>query len=399
MASIYTVSQANDYIANMFAQDYMLKRIQVSGEVSNCKYHPSGHIYFTLKDSGGTLSAVMFRSNAAGLSFVIQNGDKLVVSGSIEVYKAGGSYSLHAAKIEKQGQGDLYEKYLKLKKELEEMGLFADEYKQPLPRYAQRIGIVTAKTGAAIKDIINISKRRNPYVQLILYPAIVQGERAVPSIIKGIKMLDSMNLDVIIVGRGGGSIEDLWAFNDENVARAIFAARTPIISAVGHETDFTIADFVADLRAPTPSAAAELATTDISKLENDLNNYIFRLRSGIYQKRDSLKSELKELSLRLELKSPSRRTKEINARLKELKLNMRYIIKNKYAESRHSFELLVQRLDALSPIRHISNGYAYISDIKGTKIGSIKDINVGDSINIRLSDGAAIADIKEIDNG
>ena len=399
MASIYTVSQANDYIANMFAQDYMLKRIQVSGEVSNCKYHPSGHIYFTLKDSGGTLSAVMFRSNAAGLSFVIQNGDKLVVSGSIEVYKAGGSYSLHAAKIEKQGQGDLYEKYLKLKKELEEMGLFADEYKQPLPRYAQRIGIVTAKTGAAIKDIINISKRRNPYVQLILYPAIVQGERAVPSIIKGIKMLDSMNLDVIIVGRGGGSIEDLWAFNDENVARAMFAARTPIISAVGHETDFTIADFVADLRAPTPSAAAELATTDISKLENDLNNYIFRLRSGIYQKRDSLKSELKELSLRMELKSPSRRTKEINARLKELKLNMRYIIKNKYAESRHSFELLVQRLDALSPIRHISNGYAYISDIKGSKIGSIKDINVGDSINIRLSDGAAIADIKEIDNG
>ena len=399
MASIYTVSQANDYIANMFAQDYMLKRIQVSGEVSNCKYHPSGHIYFTLKDSGGTLSAVMFRSNAAGLSFVIQNGDKLVVSGSIEVYKAGGSYSLHAAKIEKQGQGDLYEKYLKLKKELEEMGLFADEYKQPLPRYAQRIGIVTAKTGAAIKDIINISKRRNPYVQLILYPAIVQGERAVPSIIKGIKMLDSMNLDVIIVGRGGGSIEDLWAFNDENVARAIFAARTPIISAVGHETDYTIADFVADLRAPTPSAAAELATTDISKLENDLNNYIFRLRNGIYQKRDSLKSELKELSLRMELKSPSRRTNEINARLKELKLNMRYIIKNKYAESRHSFELLVQRLDALSPIRHISNGYAYISDIKGSKIGSIKDINVGDSINIRLSDGAAIADIKEIDNG
>ena len=399
MASIYTVSQANDYIANMFAQDYMLKRIQVSGEVSNCKYHPSGHIYFTLKDSGGTLSAVMFRSNAAGLSFVIQNGDELVVSGSIEVYKAGGSYSLHAAKIEKQGQGDLYEKYLKLKKELEEMGLFADEYKQPLPRYAQRIGIVTAKTGAAIKDIINISKRRNPYVQLILYPAVVQGERAVPSIIKGIKMLDSMNLDVIIVGRGGGSIEDLWAFNDENVARAIFAARTPIISAVGHETDYTIADFVADLRAPTPSAAAELATTDISKLENDLNNYIYRLRNGIYQKRDSLKSELKELSLRMELKSPSRRTNEINARLKELKLNMRYIIKNKYAESRHSFELLVQRLDALSPIRHISNGYAYISDIKGSKIGSIKDINVGDSINIRLSDGAAIADIKEIDNG
>lgn len=399
MASIYTVSQANDYIANMFAQDYMLKRIQVSGEVSNCKYHPSGHIYFTLKDSGGTLSAVMFRSNAAGLSFVIQNGDKLVVSGSIEVYKAGGSYSLHVAKVEKQGQGDLYEKYLKLKKELEEMGFFADEYKQPLPRYAQRIGIVTAKTGAAIKDIINISKRRNPYVQLILYPAVVQGERAVPSIIKGIKMLDSMNLDVIIVGRGGGSIEDLWAFNDENVARAIFAARTPIISAVGHETDFTIADFVADLRAPTPSAAAELATTDISKLENDLNNYIFRLRNGIYQKRDSLKSELKELSLRMELKSPSRRTNEINARLKELKLNMRYIIKNKYAESRHSFELLVQRLDALSPIRHISNGYAYISDIKGSKIGSIKDINVGDSINIRLSDGAAIADIKEIDNG
>ncbi len=399
MASIYTVSQANDYIANMFEQDYMLKRIQVSGEVSNCKYHSSGHIYFTLKDSGGTLSAVMFKSYVAGLPFEMQNGDKVVVSGSIEVYRAGGSYSLRASKIEKQGQGDLYEKYIRLKNELEEMGLFADEYKQPVPRYAQSIGIVTAKTGAAIRDIINISKRRNPYVQLVLYPATVQGDRAVPSIIRGIRALDSMSLDVIIVGRGGGSIEDLWAFNDERVARAIFAARTPIISAVGHETDFTIADFVADLRAPTPSAAAELATADISKLERDLDNYIYRLRSGIYQKKDSIKAELKSLSLRMELRSPRSRVEGINARLNELRLNMRYIIKNKYAEKKHSFEMLVQRLDALSPIRHISNGYAYISSAGGAKIGSIKDIKIGDSINIRLSDGAAVADIKEIDNG
>lgn len=268
MASVYSVSQVNTYIKNMFAQDFALNRIQVKGEVSNLKYHTSGHIYFTLKDGGSALAAVMFAGRrAAGLKFRMQEGQQVIVRGSIEVYERDGRYQLYAKEIEPDGTGDLYRRFVELRDRLEEMGMFAGEYKQPIPRYARTVGIVTASTGAAIRDIMNISARRNPYVQLVLFPAQVQGEGAVPSIVKGIEVLDRMGLDVIIVGRGGGSIEDLWAFNEEAVARAIFACRTPVISAVGHETDVTIADYVADLRAPTPSAAAELAVFDYAQFE------------------------------------------------------------------------------------------------------------------------------------
>ena len=268
--SVYSVAQVNRYIRNMFAQDYLLAGLAVTGEVSNCKYHTSGHIYFTLKDGEGTLNCVMFAGKRSGLSFHMENGQKVIVRGSVDVYQRTGSYQLYAREITLAGDGLLYQRFLELKARLEEMGMFDAGYKQPIPAYARCVGIVTAATGAAVRDIIQISKRRNPYVQLLLYPAQVQGDGAAQSIVRGIEMMGNMPIDVLIVGRGGGSIEDLWAFNEESVAQAIFQCPVPVISAVGHETDVTIADYVADLRAPTPSAAAELAVYDAGALERGL---------------------------------------------------------------------------------------------------------------------------------
>lgn len=262
MKNVYSVGQVNRYVKNMFTQDFFLQKVYVKGEVSNCKYHTSGHIYFSLKDETGTISCVMFAGQRRGLGFSMKDGDKVVAGGTVDVYERDGRYQLYAKEITLEGAGALYERFLALKQELEEMGMFAQEYKQPIPPFVRKLGVVTAPTGAAVQDIRNVSLRRNPYLQIILYPALVQGEGAAESVAKGIRMLDEAGVDVIIAGRGGGSIEDLWAFNEEIVARAIFECRTPVISAVGHETDFTIADFVADLRAPTPSAAAELAVYD-----------------------------------------------------------------------------------------------------------------------------------------
>ena len=254
----YTVGQINAYIKNMFTQDYMLSRIYVKGEVSNCKYHTSGHIYFSLKDESGTIACVMFAGQRGGLAFRMSNGQQVVVFGSVNIYERSGTYQLYAREIRLDGEGVLFERFQALKRELEEMGMFSEEYKKPVPKFARRVGVVTAPTGAAVRDIMNIARRRNPYVQLILYPAQVQGEGAKESIVRGIERLSREDIDVMIVGRGGGSIEDLWAFNEEEVARAIFNCPVPVISAVGHETDTTIADFVADKRVPTPSAAAWL---------------------------------------------------------------------------------------------------------------------------------------------
>ena len=253
MGNIYSVAQVNTYIRNMFAQDFMLHHIRVRGEVSNCKYHTSGHIFFTLKDASGTIAAIMFAGNRGGLAFRMKDGDKVIVTGSVEVYERDGKYQLYAREITREGAGDLWLRFEERKRELEEMGMFAAEYKRPVPRFATRIGIVTAATGAAIQDIRNIAARRNPYVQLFLYSALVQGEGAAADIARGIRTLDAFGVDVLIVGRGGGSIEELWAFNEVEVARAIFECETPVISAVGHETDTTIADFVADLRADRKS--------------------------------------------------------------------------------------------------------------------------------------------------
>lgn len=284
MASIYSVSQVNAYIKNMFSQDFMLMRILVRGEVSNCKYHSSGHIYFTIKDEKAAIACVMFANNRKGLAFTLKEGQRIVAEGSVNVYEQNGTYQLYAKRITLDGTGLLYQQFEEMKARLEEMGMFAQEYKRPIPRYAMRIGIVTAGTGAAIRDIVTVARRRNPYVQLYLYSALVQGEGAKESIVHGIEVLDEMELDVMIVGRGGGSIEDLWAFNEECVARAIFACHTPVISAVGHEVDVTIADFVADLRAPTPSAAAELAVFDYRAFEERLCGYKGALLSVMEQK-------------------------------------------------------------------------------------------------------------------
>lgn len=293
MKNVYSVGQVNTYIRNMFAQDFMMQRISIRGEVSNCKYHTSGHIYFTLKDEVGTINAIMFAGNRKGLSFPMKEGDKVIATGSVEVYERDGKYQLYAREIELDGAGNLYLKFEALKHELEEMGMFAAEYKKPIPKYATRIGVVTAPTGAAVRDIQNIAGRRNPFVQLILYPALVQGDGAVESIVNGIHALDMLGLDVLIVGRGGGSIEDLWAFNEEAVARAIFECETPVISAVGHETDTTIADYVADLRAPTPSAAAELAVFDYYAMKEQMAFYEKRMRQNLFSKVEHERLRLK----------------------------------------------------------------------------------------------------------
>ncbi len=396
MAGVYSVSQVNAYIKNMFAQDFALNRISVKGEVSNCKYHTSGHIYFTLKDGLGAMQAVMFAGRRRGLAFRLEEGQQVVVKGSIEVYERDGRYQLYANEITLDGTGDLFRRFEKLRNELKEMGMFSPEYKTPIPKYAKTIGIVTASTGAAIRDIINIAGRRNPYVQLILCPAIVQGPGAAPSIVRAIQVLDSMNLDVIIVGRGGGSIEDLWAFNEESVARAIFACHTPVISAVGHETDVTIADYVADLRAPTPSAAAELAVFDYNLFEQQCLSAMQQMRKRMDQKILQYESRLEQYRLRLKLQSPQSRLNERRQYLEDMRLKMSRQMDKRISELRHRLELVCSRLDGLSPLKKIGGGYGFITDSSGKRVETVTGLKASDALTIRLPDGRVEADIREV---
>lgn len=396
MASVYSVSQVNSYIKNMFAQDFALSRITVRGEVSNCKYHTSGHIYFTLKDGTGTLAAVMFAGQRKGLSFQLQEGQQVVVTGSVDVYERDGKYQLYARKIEQEGRGDLYQRFLKLRDELEEMGMFTQEYKQPIPRYAKTVGVVTASTGAAIRDIMNITNRRNPYVQLVLYPALVQGAGAAASIAAGIHTLDKMGLDVLIVGRGGGSIEDLWAFNEEIVARAIFDCATPLISAVGHETDVTIADYVADLRAPTPSAAAELAVFDYRQFETARLSYQAALNQAMERKMEFARCRAEQYRLRLKLHDPERKLREQRQRLVDVEDAMKRVMEQKLTGTRHRLALLGGRLHGLSPLAKISNGYGFVTDAEGRRLASVDQTAAGDTIMIRISDGKIRAHVTEV---
>lgn len=389
MNSVYTVSQANQYIKNMFNQDFLLNNISVRGEVSNCKYHSSGHIYFSIKDRNGLLSCVMFAGKKRGLDFKIEEGNKVIVSGNINVYERDGKYQLYADKIEKEGTGDLYKRFIELKNELEEMGMFSDEYKKEILKYSMNVGIVTASTGAAIQDIINISKRRNPYIKLVLYPAKVQGDGAADTIVNGIRCLDSKNLDVIIVGRGGGSIEDLWAFNEEKVARAIFECNTPVISAVGHETDYTIADYVADMRAPTPSAAAELVVFEYNKLCEKISSYEENMRYRIDIKIRNYRNTVNDLLWKLNKMSPANNIQSKRQRLADLEIRLYDSINRKTSERRHQLELLTERLNGLSPLNKLSGGYAYISDDKNKPVKSIKQINADDELKIVLKDGNA----------
>ena len=394
MKNVYTVSYVNSYIKDMFTQDFMLNGIYIKGEISNCKYHTSGHIYFTLKDEKAAISAVMFASQRKNLGFKLQEGQKVIVLGNVCVYERDGKYQIYANQILLDGEGDLFAKYEKLKKELEEMGMFANEYKMPIKKYIRRLGVVTAPTGAAIQDIINITKRRNPYVEIILYPALVQGQGAAESIVRGIKILDKFGVDTIIVGRGGGSIEDLWAFNEEIVARAIFESNTPIISAVGHETDVTIADFVADMRAPTPSAAAELAVFEYSAIADMLKQYNSDLLSAMADRINDNKIRCNNYKLHLDYLNPINQIKEKRHYMIELEEKLDLRMKNKVDTYKNTLSLFIEKLNGLSPLAKLNQGYSYTSDKAGNTLASVDQVEADDLICISVSDGNIDAIVK-----
>lgn len=396
--SVYTVAQLNTYIKNMFVQDFLLNSLYVKGEVSNCKYHSSGHIYFTLKDRKGTIACVMFAGNRNGLNFQLREGQQIIVYGSVDVYERDGKYQLYAKEIKLDGEGALYEKFEKLKKELAEMGMFAPEYKRPLPKFVKTLGVVTAPTGAAVQDIINVSKRRNPYIQIILYPAIVQGDAAVQSIINGIRALEKVGVDAMIVGRGGGSIEDLWAFNEEEVARAIFECSIPIISAVGHETDTTIADYVADLRAPTPSAAAELAVNDIVELEEKFNRYAYTLCKQMHGKIDRYKYIYGSLETKLNFLSPLNRLKEKRMRILDMENRLEQGIMSNLAKNKHRLELNAEIMKRLSPLNKLSSGFSYVQNEDGKCLKKVTDFHKDEKILIHVSDGMISANVLETEH-
>ena len=385
--NVYSVGQVNTYIKNMFGQDYLLNRLYVKGEVSNCKYHTSGHVYFSLKDETGAIACVMFASQRSNMKFRLAEGQKVIVLGSVKVYERDGKYQLYANEVVLDGVGLLYERFQALKKELEEMGMFSHEYKKPIPKFCKKVGIVTAPTGAAIRDIMNISMRRNPYVQLILYPALVQGEMAAPSIVKGIEALDKLGLDVIIVGRGGGSMEDLWAFNEEIVARAIFHCQTPIISAVGHETDITIADYVSDLRAPTPSAAAELAVFNVKDVLEKQQFYKMRMDQAMNHKIHLLRKELETYELRIKALSPAQQLLEKRTLAADLANQLELSMKNNLREKRFLLQMYIEKLNGLSPLKKLNQGYSFVADMKGRAITSIEKVNIEDELTIHVTDG------------
>ena len=430
--SVYTVTQVNRYVKNMFQQDYLLGNIVVQGEVSNLKYHTSGHIYFSLKDSQAAISCVMFAGQRAGLGFRMKDGDQVLVRGSIDVFERDGRYQMYAKQITLDGIGALYERFQALKQELSEMGMFEDAYKKPIPRHVKRLGVVTAPTGAAVQDIRNVSLRRNPYVQIILYPALVQGEGAKESVARGIAALDALGVDCIIVGRGGGSLEDLWAFNERVVAQAIFACQTPVISAVGHETDFTIADFVADRRAPTPSAAAELAVEDLSATLQRLDHLQSRLTRGMegqLREKNAYLGHLEErlrllhpkqvledqrqrlsgfqgrlpkamegklqvyrhslsiLEVRLSYLNPTKTAEQLRSQKERLEKSLQKAMEGKVGESRQRLALLASKLSGLSPLAKLGGGYAYVSR-EGVAVTSVSQVQPGDALRVVVTDGA-----------
>lgn len=393
MSSVYSVGQINAYIKMMFTQDFLLNRVYVKGEVSNCKYHTSGHIYFSLKDETGTLSCILFAGSRRGLAFHLENGQRVVVFGSISTYERDGTYQLYAKEIRLDGLGVLYERFQALKQELEDMGMFAPEYKKPIPIYSRTLGVVTAPTGAAVRDIIHVAKRRDPGIRIILYPARVQGEGAADSIVKGIRMLDRFGVDVMIVGRGGGSLEDLWAFNEEKVARAVFECSTPVISAVGHETDTTICDYAADLRAPTPSAGAEMAVADMQQAARRLGQYQARLSSLLEGKLEEGKSRLEQMRLRLKLHSPEQALRENVQRLAEAEQRLHFLMEGKLEGEKSRLRVYAERLNGLSPLRKLEQGFAFVSDKTGKRITSACSVVPGQVLRLYFADGSIEATV------
>ncbi len=397
MKKIYSVFQINTYIHNMFKEDYLLSDVSVSGEISNLKYHSSGHIYFTLKDEQSAISCAIFRSYASKLNIVLKDGDKIVANGSIGNYVPSGSVSFSITSVEYAGVGDLTVKFEELKNKLSEQGLFDKEFKKPIPKFPKTIGVVTAPTGAAIRDIISVSKRRNPYISIILYPALVQVEGAAASIVNGIETLSKYGVDVIIVGRGGGSLEDLWAFNEEEVAYAIFQCDIPIISAVGHEIDVTISDFTADLRAATPSAAAELAVPDVSQIISDLDNYSKSLDRDVKRVVDINRRKIELYQSKLTALSPQNKLSKQKILIDSYNKNIDLLIKNIIKRKKSEVENLSNRLKGVSPLERLKAGMAYLTDDTGKRIVGVASLNINDSVKITMKDGYAKGRIEFIE--
>ena len=398
MKNAVTVSQINRYIKNLFVRDHALSCICVKGEVSNCTYHSSGHIYFTLKDASSALSCVMFASQRKKLDFVLKEGAAVIVQGSIGVFEKGGRYQLYAEEISKDGVGRLYEEYERLKRQLEEEGLFDAERKKTIPKYPAKIGVVTAKTGAVIQDICNVSFRRNPYVQLYLYPAQVQGEGAAYSIIQGIHYFDESDVDTVIVGRGGGSIEDLWAFNEEELVRAVAACKKPIISAVGHETDTTLCDYAADLRAPTPSAAAELAVYAWRDFEIGLREMAYDFRQQMQHTIQSKRMELERRTLQIQHASPRDVLQQRQLYLAQCQEQLQNIMERRLVAAKHQLALYIEELKGLSPLYKLTGGYSYTTDTEGKPVESVKQIKPEQQLWLTFKDGRArvkVMDCKE----
>ncbi len=391
-----TVSQINLYIKNMFLRDYALQRLCVKGEVSNCKYHSSGHIYFTIKDKASQLSCVMFSTYRKNLGFRLQEGQNVIVQGNISVYERDGKYQMYAVGITQEGAGQLYEEYEKLKKRLLAEGLFDDSRKRQIPKYAKKIGVVTAQTGAVIQDICNVSHRRNPYIQILLYPARVQGEGAHRTIIRGLQYFDTTDVDTVIIGRGGGSMEDLWEFNQEALAYAIAKTHKPVISAVGHETDTTIADFAADLRAPTPSAAAELAVFSWREFEMGLKEFRYSLNWQMGNILQLKKMKLKQYETILGHAGPKDMLAQKRMELGEFADQLQYIIEQKLLSAKHQMELYIEELKGLSPLYKLQGGYSYVSDLDGNNIRSVQGLKEGQQVRLTMADGKAVAEVREI---
>ena len=395
LKNVYTVGQISEYISNMFKQDFMLKNINIKGEVSNCTYHSTGHIYFTIKDGNGVLKGVMFAGNRKNLQFQMKEGDQVVVNGSVESYKFSSQYQIIARSIELDGAGNLYLKLEELKKELEELGMFDPMYKRPIPKYVKRIGVVTSPTGAVIEDIRNVGFRRNPYVQIILCPALVQGDGAKESIVNGIQRLEQLGVDVIIVGRGGGSIEDLWAFNERIVAEAIFHCSVPVISAVGHQTDYTIADLVADKRAATPSQAAELAVFEFMQAKMELEQKKQRMNLAFQRQIKSMRERLAHKETKLQFLSPKRRLEDNRRRLMDFEEKLRQRMERVYQDKRNRLAILARTLEGYSPAKKISSGYAYLEGKDGAAVKSITQVQKSDSITVHVIDGTIKAVVTE----
>ena len=392
-AMAVTVSDLNSYIKKKFDEDEALNTVIVKGEIYNFKNHYTGHLYFTLKDEKSLIKCVMFKSYAERINFAPKDGTKVIVFGQVAVFERDGIFQIYVKAMNQDGKGDLYAAYEKLKSELEEQGLFDQKYKKEIPLKPKVIGVLTSRTGAVIRDIINVSTRRNPNTYIRLLPVPVQGKTASLQIAKGIKIMNEKKLaDVIILARGGGSIEDLWPFNEEVVARAIFESEIPIISAVGHETDFTIADFVADLRAPTPSAAAELANPDIYELKEKINSYKSRSRLALKKKIDLMNLKYEKILSSRVFSDPFRIINDNFLRLDSNIKLMQNSINIKYKEAQMHFTKVISNLDTLSPLKTLARGYS-ITEKDGNIIKTIKELDSGDLISIRLTDGKRNAKI------